>query len=362
MDIANYKTAVNRAGQVGHYPLSTETLDFIQEQIKLLQKLSSITGYQHPWIIRSPNSSSEGVLLYNDELLPIEPISIPLTKGTTYDLCLRERKQEVQTLEDTYRDARLYRTAYIAAKGTAQAIGSVEATSTTSVHTPGAFTLAQLAKVATSVERIELTEELIESRSLQHNWLGKKLLYVSSPVEPSGVLMLADLDNSYLTTTLIEGSGDSFIQELETEYGVKYRRMCLNHTDYTERREHLNPGGITGPWTWKCIPGQVLGSCTIIIGVGNNMYANPDPGKGILRGVKILSVSDDGVIISPKKPRWLASLYSRLVISSRYSSEKELQTAGVVATYVQQNGSISISFEKSKMPPTMHLVLSMISV
>lgn len=360
MDIANYKTAVNRAGQVGHYPLSTETLDFIQEQIKLLQKLSSITGYQHPWVVRSPDASHEGILLYKDELLPIEPISISLTEGSTYDLCLRERKQEVQTLEDTYRDARLYRTAYIAAKGTADAIGSVVAASTTSVHTPGTFTLAQVAKAATSVERIELTEELIRSTSLQHNWLGKKLLYASSPVEPSGVLMLADLDNSYLTTTLIEGSGDSFIQELETEYGVKYRRMYLNHTDYTERREYLNPEGITG--TWQCIPGQVLGSCTITIGVGNNMYANAGPGKGILRGATILSVSDDGVIISPKKPRRLASLYSRLVISSRYSSGKELQTAGVVATYVQQNGSISISFEKSKMPPTMQLVLSIISV
>ena len=80
------------------------------------------------------------------------------------------------------------------------------------------------------------------------------------------------------------------------------------------------------------------------------------------RDATILSVSDDGIVISTEKPRRLAYLYSHLVISSRYSSGKELQTAGVAATYVQQNVSISISFDKPKMPPTMHLILSMVSV
>ena len=213
MDIANYKTTVNRAGQVGHYPLSTDTLDFIQAQIKLLQKLSGMAGYQHPWVIRSPNSSSDGILLYNDELLPIEPISIALTQGATYDLCIRERKQEVQTLDDTYRDARLYRTAYISAKGTDGAIGSVEATTSSSVHTPGTFTLAQLAASVTSVENLEVSTEpgkaILTTTNIDSSWLGRKRLYLASSRWAGDFISSYELDGAQLTTQLLEGTSKS---------------------------------------------------------------------------------------------------------------------------------------------------------
>lgn len=267
MDIANYKTAVNRAGQVGHYPLSTQTLDFIQEQIKLLQKLSGMAGYQYPWVVRSPDASHDGILLYNDELLPIEPISISLTEGTTYDLCLRERKQEVQTLEDTYRDARLYRTAYIAAKGTAEPIGSVVAASTTSVHTLGAFTLAQLATSVTSVENLEVSTEpgkaMLTTTDIDSSWLGKKRLYLATSQWDEDFISSYELDGASLTTQLLEGTSKSFIQELETKDGVRYRRKYKDPYEEEEINDEENGG--TNDAQWKCLPNQIIGSCHLEI-------------------------------------------------------------------------------------------------
>lgn len=44
MNTASYTSTTTATGGVGKYPLSTETLDFIQTQIKLLECLAGIGG------------------------------------------------------------------------------------------------------------------------------------------------------------------------------------------------------------------------------------------------------------------------------------------------------------------------------
>lgn len=363
MDIANYKTTVNRAGQVGHYPLSTDTLDFIQEQIKLLQKLSGMAGYQHPWVIRSPNSSSDGILLYNDELLPIEPISIPLTKGTTYDLCLRERKQEVQTLEDTYRDARLYRTAYIVAKGTDGAIGSVEATTSSSVHTPGTFTLAQLADSVTSVKNLEVSTEpgkaMLTTTDIDSSWLGRKRLYLASSRWAGDFISSYELDGAQLTTQLLEGTSKSFIQELETKDGVRYRRKYKH--PYEEEINDEETGG-TNDSRWKCLSNQIIGSCHLEIDPeGKSVQISH--ARGILSRPKVSVASPSSISIHPgvelemNGPR-----HSRVECRPLHNLGGSLSPVPVGASYVQTGGMINISFDRTKVSGYLHLLLTIVSL
>lgn len=364
MDIANYKTTVNRAGQVGHYPLSTDTLDFIQEQIKLLQKLSGMAGYQHPWVIRSPNSSSDGILLYNDELLPIEPISIPLTKGTTYNLCLRERKQEVQTLEDTYRDARLYRTAYIAAKGTDGAIGSVEATTSSSVHTPGTFTLAQLATFVTSVENLEVSTEpgkaMLTTTNIDSSWLGRKRLYLASSRWAGDFISSYELDGAQLMTQLLEGTSKSFIQELETKDGVRYRRKYKH--PYEEEEINDEETGGTNDSRWKCLSNQIIGSCHLEIDP-DGKSVQISHARGILSRPKVSVASPSNISIHPgvelemNDPR-----HSRVECRPLHNLGGSLSPVPVGASYVQTGGVINISFDRTKVSGYLHLLLTIVSL
>lgn len=368
MDIANYKTAVNRAGQVGHYPLSTETLDFIQEQIKLLQKLSGMAGYQHPWVVRSPDASHEGILLYNDELLPIEPISIPLTEGTTYDLCLRERKQEVQTLEDTYREARLYRTAYIATKGTDEAIGSVVAASTTSVHTPGAFTLAQLTTSVTSVENLEVSTEpgkaMLTTTDIDSSWLGRKRLYLASNRWAGDFISSYELDGAHLATQLLEGTSKSFIQELETKDGVRYRREYKDPDYFLMRGEDpfLGPKSSPAYEGWKCLPNQIIGSCILDIDP-EVKSVQISHARGILSRPKVSVASPSSISIHPGEELEMNDpRHSRVECRPLHNLGGSLSPVPVGASYVQTGGVINISLDRTKVSGYLHLLLTIVSL
>lgn len=110
MNTANYLTAVNRAGEAGHYPLSTETLDFIQQQISLLSHLAKLSGYKTV-MIKTPTTTEAGVAILSGEVVEVARLSAPLLPDTSYKLELKQTTVDVSTSDDVYKGARTMRIA-----------------------------------------------------------------------------------------------------------------------------------------------------------------------------------------------------------------------------------------------------------
>lgn len=110
MNTANYLTAVNRAGEAGHYPLSTETLEFIQQQIGLLSNLASLSGSQTV-MIKTPTTTETGVAILSGEVVEVARLSAPLVPDTAYKLEVKQTTVDVSTSDDVYKGARTMRIA-----------------------------------------------------------------------------------------------------------------------------------------------------------------------------------------------------------------------------------------------------------
>lgn len=110
MNTANYLTAVNRAGEAGHYPLSTETLDFNQQQIILLSHLAKLSGYKTV-MLKTPTTTEAGVAILSGEVVEVDRLSAPLLPDTSYKLELKQTTVDVSTSDDVYKGARTMRIA-----------------------------------------------------------------------------------------------------------------------------------------------------------------------------------------------------------------------------------------------------------
>lgn len=102
MNRAQYlSTAVENGGN-GLYPLSTQALSFIQEQINFLQAFALIGGKRY--ILRNPTATDDGVVVIDGEVLPLKgnPASAAAIQVT-------EKAENIIADGDTYREARIYR-------------------------------------------------------------------------------------------------------------------------------------------------------------------------------------------------------------------------------------------------------------
>lgn len=95
MNKANFKNSQNK------YPVSTDVLDFMQEQINFVSTLSSIAGGNA--ILKQSTSDTDGLLVLNGELLLIKK-SAPNTYIT-----VTEEKQSIVAKGETFKDARVIR-------------------------------------------------------------------------------------------------------------------------------------------------------------------------------------------------------------------------------------------------------------
>lgn len=122
MHTANYLSTHTDAGLAGKYPLSLQTLDFIQKQLLSLQSsISSLVGKQH-CILASPTATEHGLVLIEGELLPIAPTMLlasleatPLLSSVRAEIYLyiQERNEDITADGTTYRSARTYRIAHV---------------------------------------------------------------------------------------------------------------------------------------------------------------------------------------------------------------------------------------------------------
>lgn len=119
MKTASYTGAVTPSGTGVKYPLSTETLEFIQEQIKLLEALTGIGGVNY--ILRAPSTNREGVAVVNKgakedvlgsgemELLYID--KTPVFSASMKYLTVTTTVESIQADGVEYKEARVLRTA-----------------------------------------------------------------------------------------------------------------------------------------------------------------------------------------------------------------------------------------------------------
>ena len=75
MQKANYTNTSTTSGGQGKYPLSTQTLDFIQQQVMILQLLGYIGGSKY--ILRQPDGTSTGLVFIDGEVLTLAAKPIP---------------------------------------------------------------------------------------------------------------------------------------------------------------------------------------------------------------------------------------------------------------------------------------------
>ena len=108
MNKAQYTSTSVADGGNGMYPLSTQTLAFIQGQIELLQTLAQIGGKRY--ILKEPANGSIGVVVIDGEVLPLAA-----TPTTGKGIKVTEERQNIVADGTTYVEARIVRSAkYVA--------------------------------------------------------------------------------------------------------------------------------------------------------------------------------------------------------------------------------------------------------
>ncbi len=116
MNTASYTSTTTATGGVGKYPLSTETLDFIQTQIKLLECLAGIGGKNY---ILQGDAGGVVVITRNDGTTEVlELMQKPAFSASVKYVTVITEKEDVKADDEKYLEARIYRRAqFTTAKG-----------------------------------------------------------------------------------------------------------------------------------------------------------------------------------------------------------------------------------------------------
>ena len=107
MKTASYISTQTETGGTGKYPLSTQTLDFIQSQILLLQQLSLIGGNR--FVLKEPDGTSAGAVVIDGEVLVLA--AKPIRSTSTKYISVDTETLNIEADGETYVGARTVRTA-----------------------------------------------------------------------------------------------------------------------------------------------------------------------------------------------------------------------------------------------------------
>lgn len=104
MDKAQYLSTAVGSGGNGLFPLSTQGLNFIQNQINLLQAFAKIGGKRY--ILQQSSKTVTGIIVIDGEVLPLvgDPAS-----GT--GIMVEETRENIVADGTTYKEARVFRVA-----------------------------------------------------------------------------------------------------------------------------------------------------------------------------------------------------------------------------------------------------------
>lgn len=110
MNTASYTSTTTATGGVGKYPLSTETLDFIQAQIKLLECLAGIGGKNY--ILQTSNGGGVVVITNSEGILEVlELMQKPAFSQSVKYVTVVTETEDIQADDEKYLEARIYRRA-----------------------------------------------------------------------------------------------------------------------------------------------------------------------------------------------------------------------------------------------------------
>ncbi len=107
MKTASYTSTQTETGGSGKYPISTQTLDFIQSQILLLQQLALIGGSRY--ILQEPDGKAAGVAVIDGEVIALT--ANPVRNNNVKYVVVKTEKQDIEADGETYLEARTVRTA-----------------------------------------------------------------------------------------------------------------------------------------------------------------------------------------------------------------------------------------------------------
>lgn len=102
MNRAEYLSTTVKDGGNGLYPLSTQGLSFIQDQINFLQAFALIGGKRY--ILRESSATTDGIVVIDGEVLPLKG-----NRATATAIRVCERSENITADGTTYREARIYR-------------------------------------------------------------------------------------------------------------------------------------------------------------------------------------------------------------------------------------------------------------
>lgn len=116
MNTASYTSTTTATGGVGKYPLSTETLDFIQSQIKLLECLAGIGGKNY--ILQTETGGVVVITQKNGSPEVLELMQNPAFSPSVKYVTVTTEREDIQADDEKYLEARTYRRAqFTTAKG-----------------------------------------------------------------------------------------------------------------------------------------------------------------------------------------------------------------------------------------------------
>ena len=116
MQQANYISTATPTGGQGKYPLSTQTLDFIQQQVLLLQQFGLIGG--NKYILKQPDGKNTGVVFIEGEVLTLA--AKPTPSANIKYINVTTKKEDIKADGETYKEARTYRTAALSSSASGE--------------------------------------------------------------------------------------------------------------------------------------------------------------------------------------------------------------------------------------------------
>lgn len=240
MDIQNFKNDSNI------FPVSTDTLDRLQQQSLLLQQLTAIYGENY--IIAQPDSSGEnGIVVIAGELLPLSGSS-----SLSY-ITIKETSTSITFEGQTIENARIERSAVYSASSSGAAI----ATSGIKTIETIADMCSRLATEKTAMEtalanaKVELQTHQVPKytiaqvpyvptveNGLPSGWMPLGTVQYGSALDASDaktnfIATAGEDDNLTLDTGLDSNDGSTTIASYSLTINIGGQEVELNASDYT---------------------------------------------------------------------------------------------------------------------------------